>query len=141
MSPFQQYPDFIRLKEPEIRSILTGYKWEEHQIEELMSAPDRNKHFQEKIFWHRLNEARSKFGDFHNYITRNRIFLSQKLKEQFNKADELLWHSLVMREVGEGAKDYKMISDSYEKLKDNIELVISTIEMLVQERLRYNEAL
>ena len=140
VSPLQQYPDFSRLKEPEIRSILKSYKWEDHQIEDLMSAHDKTKHFQEKIFWHRLREARSKSSDFHTYITRNRIFLSQELKEQFNKADNLLWDALVTREIGEEAKDHKMIYDSYKTLKENIEIVISSIEKLVQERLKYNEA-
>lgn len=141
VSPLQQYPDFNFRNEAEIRRILTNYKWEEHQIKELINANDMNEHFKDKIFWQRLNEARSKFSDFHAYITRNRIFLSQELKEQFNKADDLLWDSLVMREVGEDAKDFKMKHDSYKKLKDNIEIVISNIEKLVQERLRYNEAL
>lgn len=141
LSPLQQYPDFSRLTEPEIRSTLTSHKWEEHQIEELMKAHDRNKHFKEKTFWHRLSEAKSKFADFHTYITRNRIFLSQELKEQFTKADDLLWESLVMREVGEEARDHKMIHDSYKQLKENIELIISSVERLVQERLRYNDAL
>jgi hypothetical protein len=138
--PFQQYPDFSRLKEAEIKSILKGYKWEDHQIDDLLSAYDKNKHFKEKIFWQRLGEARSKFSDFHKYIVRNRIFLSEELKEQFNKADDLMWDALVTREVGEQADDYKIIYESYKKLKENIDLIIVVIEKLVQERLRYNEA-
>ncbi|MDD5765878.1 MAG: hypothetical protein PHW79_06505 [Candidatus Marinimicrobia bacterium] len=141
VSPFQQYTDLDRLKEYEIRKILTSYKWDNDHINDLMIAPDKNKYFQEKIFWYRLNEARSKFSDFHIYITRNRIFLSQELKEHFNKADNLLWDSLVMREAGETVKDFKMIYDSYKKIKENIDIVISTIEKLVQERLKYDEAL
>lgn len=141
VSPLQQYPDFRFLDEPQIRRLLTGYKWEEDQIVELINATDKNKHFKDKIFWYRLNEARLRFSDFHTYITRNRIFLSHELKEQFNKADDLLWDSLQMREIGEEAKDNQMIHDSYKKLKENIELVISTIEKLVQDRLRYKEAL
>lgn len=138
--PFQQYTDFSRLKEAEIKSILKGYKWEDHQIDDLLNAHDKNKHFQEKIFRQRLGEARSKFSEFHKYIVRNRIFLSEELKEQFNKADDLMWKALVTREVGEEAKDYKMIHESYKELKENIDLIIVTIEKLVQERLRYDEA-
>jgi hypothetical protein len=140
VSPLQHYPDFSRSNEAEIRSILNGYKWEDHQIDELISASDKNKHFQERIFWHRLVEARLKFSDFHKYIVRNRIFLSEELKEQFNKADDLMWDALVTREVGEEAKNHKMIHESYKKLKENIEYIITAIEKLVQERLRYNEA-
>jgi hypothetical protein len=140
VSPLQTYPDFSRLKEAEIKSILKGYKWDDHQIDDLISANDKNEHFQKRIFWQHLGEARVKFSDFHNYIVRNRIFLSEELKEQFNKADDLMWDALVTREVGEEAKDHKMIYESYKKLKENIDLLITTIEKLVQERLRYNEA-
>ncbi len=140
VSVLQQYPDFSRLKEAEIKSILKSYNWEEHQMDDLINANDKNKHFQDRIFWQRLREARSKFSDFHNYIVRNRIFLSKELKEQFNKADDLIWYALVTREVGEEANNHKMIYESYKKLKENIEPIITDIEKLVQERLRYHDA-
>lgn len=140
VSPLQSYPDFSRLNEGETKTILKDYNWEDHEVEKLISSPDKNKFFQERIFWHRIAEAKTKFSDFHKYIVRNRIFLSEELKEQFNKADDLMWDVLVSREVGQGAKDYKMIHESYKKLKENIEVIISAIEKLVQERLRYNEA-
>lgn len=140
VSVLQQYPDFSRLKEAEIKSILKSYNWEEHQMDDLINANDKNKHFQDRIFWERLSEARSKFSDFHNYIVRNRIFLSKELKEQFNKADDLIWSALVTREAGEEAKNHKMIHESYKKLKENIEPIITDIEKLVQERLRYHDA-
>lgn len=138
--PFQQYPDFTHLDEDEIKRILRCYKWEDHQIDGLIDNYDRNKYFQEKIFWQRFNESKSKFSDFHNYIVRNRIFLSEELKDQFNKADELMWDALITREVGEHAKDYKMIRESYKILQENIEIISADIEKLVQKRLRYDDA-
>ncbi len=140
VSPLQNYPDFNRLREIEIRSILKDYEWEDYQIADLISADDKINCFKDTIFWQRLSEARSRISDFHSYITRNRIFLSEELKEQFNKADELMWDVLVTREVGEEDTDRRMIHESYRKLNDNISPIISAIEKLVQERLRYKEA-
>jgi len=140
VSPLQSYPDFSRLRDVEIAAILKDYKWEDYQIDDLIKDNDKNKHFKDKIFWQRLGEARSKFSEFHNYIVRNRIFLSTELKEQFNKADTLMWDALATRQVGEEAKDYKMIHESYKILKGNIEDIITAIEKLVQERLHCNEA-
>ncbi len=140
VNPFQEYPDFNYLDEAEIKRILRGYKWEDPQIDDLIKNNDKNKYFQDRIFWQRLKEAKSKFSDFHNYVVRNRIFLSEELKEQFNKADDLMWDALITREVGEQAKDYKMIRESYKLLKENIEIIIIDIEKLVQKRLRYDEA-
>lgn len=138
--PFQQYPDFSLLPETEIRRTLQKYKLDDYQINVLISSHDRNQYFQERIFWQRLEEAKSKFFDFHSYIIRNRIFLSEELKEQFNKADDLLWDVLITREVGEEAQDHKMKYESYQMLKKDIETILVTIEKLVQKRLRYDEA-
>lgn len=74
VSPLQTYPDFSRLTEDEIRRGLKAYNWEDHQIDSMNKAYDKNKYFQEKIFWQRLQEAKSKFSEFHTYIVRNRIF-------------------------------------------------------------------
>lgn len=139
VSPLQTYPDFSRLTEDEIRRGLKPYHWEDHQIDSMIKAYDKNKYFQEKIFWQRLQEAKSKFSEFHTYIVRNRIFLSSELKEQFSKADDLMWDALITREVGEEAKDHKMNYEAYKKLKENVDEIISAIEKLVQERLRSND--
>jgi len=141
VSLYQEYPDFSRMKEQDIKSVLNGYNWELHEIADLISAAEKNNFFQDRIFWHRLRKAQEVFGDFHSYIERNRIFLSEGLKVQFNQADDLMWEALVTRKVGEEAKDHKMITEAYKGLKENIESFISSIEELVQERLRYNEAI
>jgi hypothetical protein len=97
VSPLQHYADFSRLKEAEIKSILKSYNWEEHQMDDLINADDKNKHFQDRIFWQRLSEARSKFSDFHKYIVRNRIFLSKELKEQFINLASKYMNSVIPR--------------------------------------------
>lgn len=65
--------------------------------------------------------------------------MSSELKEQFSKADDLMWDALITREVGEEAKDHKMNYEAYKKLKENVDEIISAIEKLVQERLRSND--
>lgn len=64
VSPLQEYPDFNRLREVEIRSILKDYEWEDYQIHDLISADDRIKCFKDTIFWQRLSEARSSVKNF-----------------------------------------------------------------------------
>lgn len=139
VNPFQQYPDFSRLNEAGIRSYLHKLEWEDYQIADLINADDKNEHFIEKIFWHRLKKAQSKFFDFHSYISKNRILLSEALKEQFDKADTLMWDALVKREIGVEAKDYKMKNEAYKMLNKDIEVILVAIEKLVQKRLRYDE--
>ncbi|MBU6392264.1 MAG: hypothetical protein KGJ87_10120 [Planctomycetota bacterium] len=140
VSVYQEYPDFRKLKDPEIVSYLKSINWNQHQIDELLEATDRNKHFQENIFWHRLADAKKRFSDFHKFIIRNKIFMGEELKNHFSKVGDLLWESLVTKEVGEEAKDYKMIVESYTKLKENLNQIVSDIEKSMQKRLRYHEA-
>ncbi len=63
------------------------------------------------------------FSDFHGYLLRNKIFLSDELKEEFNKADDLLWDVLITRETGEQAEDHEMNREAYKKLKNNIDKI------------------
>lgn len=140
VSPLQSYPDFSRLTEEEIRATLKNSLLEEFQIQELIQAQDKNKYYQDRIFWHRLHEAKKSFADLHLYITKNSIFLSADLKALFTEANDLLWDTLISKEVGEEAKDRKMVHDAYKKLRDNIEKILSKIETKVQERLHHNKA-
>lgn len=140
VSPLQTYPDFDRMEEDEIRASLKNTLLEEFQIEELIKVRHKVDYYQEKIFWHRLHEAKIKFSDFHVYTTKNRIFLSNDLKELFTKADDLFWESLSRKEIGKESKDYKMMNESYKTLRDNIDEVIEKIENQVQDRLHYHKA-
>ncbi|MCJ7603018.1 MAG: hypothetical protein MUO63_16155 [Desulfobulbaceae bacterium] len=140
VSPLQSYPDFDKMNETQIRASLKNTLFEEFQIEELIKQRDKNKYYQENIFWHRLHEAKKKFSDFHLYTTKNRIFLSNDLKNLFTEADDLMWEVLTGKEVGQECKDYKMMNESYRKLRDNIDKIIEKIESHVQERLHYDKA-
>lgn len=140
VSPYQQHPDFNSMKEIEIRKSLESSKFHEHQVEELINSTDKNKYYTEKVIWHRINDARKEFSEFHNYFIRNRIFLTSALQEQFGKIDNLLWESLVSREVGEECKDRKLVRESYKNLKDSVDPIITEIETLAQKRLHYHDA-
>ena len=140
VSPLQSYPDFNRMTQAEIRASLKDDLLEEFQIEELIKTEDKNRYYQEKIFWHRLSNAKKTFAEQHNYITKNRIFLSEDLKALFEEASDLLWEALIGKEIGESSKDYKIMHEAYKKLRDNIDDVLGRIEKQVQERLHYYKA-
>jgi len=142
VSPLQSYPDFGLSSDAEIISILKNdYKWQDDQVDKLIKAPDKNEFFKNAIFWQRSYGTQKKIVDFHKYITRNSIFMSKELKEQFSKADDLMWNSLVSRKIGEECKDFKMIRQSGDELKKDVGRILDSIEELVQKRLRYYEAL
>lgn len=139
-SPYQQYPDLNRMSDDEINHVLKNCDLQEFQKEELRKTKDKTEYYKEKIFWANLNKSRNVYSEFHKYLTRNRIFLSQDLRENFMKVDGILWESLIKREVGEEAKDNKMIIEAYRDIRDQVNPIVLEIERQVQERLKYSEA-
>ena len=139
-SPFQQYPDLNRMSDEEINHVLENCDLQDFQKEELKNKKDKTGYYKEKIFWANLNKSRNIYSEFHKYITRNRIFLSSDLRENFMKVDGILWESLIKREVGEEAKDNKMIIEAYRDIREQVQPIILEIEQQVQERLRYSDA-
>ena len=88
VSVLQQYPDLNNRSEQIVREILDGQKWHDLHIEELLKSSDRNKYYQDKIFWYRLTDVKKSFMNFRDYISRNRIFLRKDLKDLFVKAGD-----------------------------------------------------
>ena len=70
-----------------------------------------------------------------------RIFLSQDLKQEFQKIDNLLLSTLNQRAIGEQTKDWAFISKGYKELDENAEKIVARIEKLVQERLEFGRAI
>jgi hypothetical protein len=139
-STFQQYPDLDRFSPDELSKFVTDCKLHEFQKNELLKSENKTEYYREKIFFHDLSEARKIYSEFHKYITRNRIFLSSDLRMNFQKIDGILSESLLKKEIGEEAKDYKMIVQAHRDIRNQVSEIIETIENLVQDRLRYREA-
>ena len=140
LSPLQSYPDLNQMNEDQIRASLKDSLLEDFEVEELIKKKDKTAYYQERIFWHRLHEAKRKYSESHDYIIKNRIFLSDDLKKLFTEADDLLWEALIEKEIGKECNDYKMMSKAYRKLRDNIDKILEKIEKQVQKRLHYHEA-
>jgi hypothetical protein len=136
VSPVQQYPDLDRLSEAQLEEFFAGTKLRESQKEELRHSRQKTKNYQEIIFWHRLSDVRGAIADLHNYIERNSIFLPPELKQHFEIAANDLWSSIVSKEVGHSAKDWKMESDGWDKIKKEIEPLRKTIEAAIYRRLQ-----
>ena len=140
LSPLQSYPDLNQMNEDQIRASLKDSLLEDFEVEELIKKKDKTAYYQERIFWHRLHEAKRKYSESHDYIIKNRIFLSDDLKKLFTEADDLLWEALIEKEIGKECNDYEMMSKAYRKLRDNIDKILEKIEKQVQKRLHYHEA-
>lgn len=137
---FQQYPGLNRLSEEELIEFLTKTKLTESQKKKLFSESDKDKYYVDVIFWHNLHEAEQGLQEFHNYIIRNRIFLSPELLDRFKKIDDIMWEAFVERQIGEEDKDHKMRRVAYKKIRDDVDPIRDDIEKMVQKKLRYQDA-
>lgn len=140
VSPLQEYPDFNRMNEEQIKDILKDTKLTELVKKELIEDQDKVMYYRNKIFWYDYIDVRKSLSGFHNYIIANKIFLSTPIYAQFKKIDEIMWESLKDREVGKEAEDYQMYRNAYKAVKEEkIKPITDEIEKLVQERLHYNK--
>ena len=136
VSPVQQYPDLDRLSDAQLEEFFVGTKLRESQKEELRHSQQKTTKYQEIIFWNRVSEVRGAIAELHNYIERNSIFLPPELKQHFEKAANDLWSSIVSKEVGHSAKDWKMESAGWDKIQKEIEPLRKTIEAAIYKRLQ-----
>lgn len=139
-SPLQTYPDFTWMSQTEFQEFLETTKLRKHEKEELVSAPDKNKFYQEKIFWHELYDARSRINDLHNFLLYNKIFLSKDLFEEFGKIDTMLFEAALEIETNHESREPKLNRQIWNRLNSDMQKIATNIEKLVQARLHYPEA-
>ncbi len=141
VSVYQEYPDLNKMNEKMLGEFLNKSKLREYEKEELLKAENKLEYYIERVFWLNLNEVEQTCSDFHNFIIRNRIFLSSDLKEQFTAIDNILWDALTDKRLGHEHKDREMSISAYKQIQDKIGPIRDEIEQLVQKRLHYQDAL
>jgi hypothetical protein len=139
VSILKQWPDFDRMNNSALEEFIERSKLHEYEKQELRISTKKLDYYQKAIFWHDLDEAKQAFLDFHNYITRNQVFLSSDLQEQFMKLDNIMWSAIVKREVGQRADGQEVCISAYKQIRDDVSPVRDEIANLVQNRLHYHD--
>jgi len=138
-SLFQQYPDLNQMSQSALEEFLEKSRLHKFEKQELLQTSNKLSYYEDKIFWHEVRDVEEAFWDFHNYIIKNKIFLSLDLQEQFTKIDDVMWSAIVERKVGHEANDHEMWHKAYKKIKEEINPIRDVIEKLVQTRLHYHD--
>lgn len=141
-SPLQSYPDFTFMSQTEFEEFLTHTKLKKHESEQLQSLDgvNRNKFYQERIFWHELYEAKSQVNNLRNFLLYNKIFLSKDLFDEFGKIDTMLFDMVLEIEGNHEEQVRKSVLPIWKKLNSDVQDIAKKIEALVQSRLHYSEA-
>ncbi len=136
VAPMQQYVDVDRMNSVQLEEFLARTEFTDSQKDEVRSSREKNRTYQEITFWYRLHKVRKAFGELQTFVARNGIFLSPELKDKFAKMAEILWSAIVSKEVGYEAKDWKMQSEGWKKIKEETEPLYKSIEADIQARLQ-----
>lgn len=136
VAPFQQYADVNRMKSSQLQEFLDGTDFTDSQKEDVRNSCDMGKTYQDILFWHRLHKVKNAFSELQIYVARNGIFLPADLESKFRKIAEMLWSAVISKEVGHEAKDWKMQSEGWDKVKEEAEPLYLDIKKHIQERLQ-----
>ncbi len=143
VSIIKSWPDLDRMSETAIEEFLGKSKLHEYEKDELRKSTKKLDYYQKTIFWHDLEEVQNAFWEFHNYIIRNKIFLSTDLQAKFAEIDNIMWTAIVEMKVGKGSGSQIISQDmcinAYKKIRDEVNPIRDSIEKLVQSRLHYHE--
>lgn len=136
VSPMQQYANVERMNPVQMEEFLSSMEFTESQKEELRNSRERGRTYQDILFWHRLHKVKAAFADLQTFIARNGIFLTLELEEKFSRISDALWSAVISKEVGHEAKDWKMQSEGWTKIKEETEPLYKEIKREIQSRLQ-----
>ena len=139
VSVMKYWPPLDKMKDRALEEFLATSRLLDHQKDELRESSQKLDYYQKTIFWHDLNDVTQAFSDFHNYIVRNKIFLSSDLQEQFSKVDDLIWASICEMEADQSSRSRDLSIKAYKKIRDDVNPIKDKIQALVQTRLHYHD--
>jgi DNA repair exonuclease SbcCD ATPase subunit len=99
ISIFQSYPDLNKMNGPRLEDFINKSELLDYEKQELKTISNKMEYYQERIFFHNSSKVRKLFSNYHDYIIKNRIFLSDDLKECFKKIDEIMWIVILGRDI------------------------------------------
>ena len=139
-SILQSYPDLDRMTPGELDHFVSDSELIEAHKEELLQAPRKTDFYVDKIFWYRINNAKRKHTELHNYLVYNRIFLSRDLFDGFDNIDKMLRESILEVEYADPNRPTDKPWRKWKERSEAIDSMLLEIENLVQMRLHYSEA-
>ncbi len=135
VSPMQSYPDIDRMSKPQQDEFISSCRLLDWQKAELREAEDKNKLYQEQIFWHNLNDARAKARDAYTYVIKNGIFVSDDIRTKFAAIHDLVWNALIEHQMNEEHKPHPRERKQIRQLLSEGEDLMKGLERVVHERL------
>lgn len=136
VSPMQQYANVDRMNVSQLEEFLEDTDFTGSQKDDVRNASEKGRAHQNILFWHRLHKVKVAVRELQTFVARNGIFLPSELEEKFSKVSEMLWSAVISKEVGHEAKDWKLQSEGWTKMKEKAESLYKSIKTDIQTRLQ-----
>jgi hypothetical protein len=138
-SPPQSYPDISQMSTAQLDEFLSGCPLENYQRDELRNAEDKNRYYQQAIFWPRLNSVIEECRKSAIFLRTKGIFMPAALKEKFSKVEDLIGDALAECELNKNEAVWPKSHEDQDKLRKDGELLMKQLETEVQGRLWISE--
>lgn len=136
VSPLQQYPDLNRMNAARFDDFMSRCELRDVDKDEIRAAPDKNKVYTRLIVWHNIGLVRKAQNALYLYVAKNAIFFPKEMKERYVQICKLMSSSVAAKQVGHEVDDWKLQTQSWEKLEQEIEPLYQEIEKESRARLR-----
>ena len=141
--PLQSYPDLSQFNPDELLEFLNETELAQRYKNKILNSIDKNKEYQNIIFWYRLNKLQNFYNDLYSSFEINRIFFSKEMNESLDSLISIFHKALVDIETGGETKDlrmkdmgYKLIREAYNRIEKEAQKIIDNIEQQIQEDIR-----
>jgi hypothetical protein len=133
----QSYADVGRMTDSQLEEFLSDSKLLNWQRSELKAADrkDRNKYYQDVLFYHTFGDCRRKCRKSYVYLQRNGIFMPRELLEKFRKFDGMVWAALNEHQSNKELDEVPRRREAANMLRDEGGPLFSELEETIQKRL------
>jgi hypothetical protein len=131
----QTYPDIDRMNSAQLDEFLSDCPLKNWQRDELKAASDKNKYYQDAIFWHYINGTKGRCRKSALYLLTNGIFMLPEMKERFQKIEDMGWAAVVEHENNKVYDTIPRQRDALMKFLKEGEALMKELEAIVQQRL------
>lgn len=136
VSVFRQFVDVNRLELAELDEFLGRLPFSESAKDKIRGSHDKLEVYKECQFHHELHEVKMTLHAYTSYVRRNSVFLHDDLRVLFEKISEVIWHTIINRQIGEEAKETKWWVEASQRARDEVMPLTQEIQSVVQKALK-----
>lgn len=135
VSPAQFHPDLNRMSQPQLESFIAGCELLDWQKDELRQESDKTRYYADKLFWHRLQQARGLVTAASNSLGKLGIFIHKDTRDRLDALNSLLWSALLEEEINRAERTDPRLRDDIGRLLKDGDQLRESLESEIRETL------